>query len=60
MEIWLGVFLFLSELKGLHRVRLLKFLEKTHIHQRILSTHFLHLLQQSSEPVRNKFHLNRA
>lgn len=41
MEIWLGVFLFLGELKGLYRVRWLKFLEKTRIHQQKLSTHFI-------------------
>lgn len=33
MEIGLGVFLFLSELKGLYKIRLLRSLEKTHIHQ---------------------------
>lgn len=60
MEIWLGVFLFLLELKGLYRVRWLKFLEKTRIHQGKLSTDSLYFLQQSTESARNKFHLYRA
>lgn len=54
MEIGLAVFLFLGELKGLYKIRLLRSLEKTHIHQWKRSTHFLYLLQQSSESARNK------